>query len=634
MNSAESILKKYWGYDSFRSHQKEIIETVISGKDALALLPTGGGKSICYQVPAVMQEGICVVVSPLIALMKDQVEQLNAIGIPAVAVYSGLTKKQVDIELDNAVYGKNKLLYVSPERLITPLFIERLKKMHINLLAVDEAHCISQWGYDFRPPYLQIASIHQYIPQTPVIALTATATSKVLEDISNKLQLRNPAKFKQSFERSNLRFIVREEEDKYRKMLDTLRKVNGPGIVYVRNRRKTQEIAEYLQRNNISADYYHAGLEISERAAKQDNWIKNKCRIIVCTNAFGMGINKPDVRIVLHWDIPESIEAYYQEAGRAGRDGKVAYAGLIYNTHDKVELDRTISDLQYDPAFIRQVYNQLGTYFQLAFGAGEGESFDLDISDFANNIKQKAAEIYKAIRVLEYNGYLYFNEPIDRISTVHFTVNHELLYRFQIENSAREPVIKMLLRMCPGILDAYVPIRESEIAFQLGYSRNDLVQSLDYLQKQQLLDYHPVSGKAQITYVKERMQPENLRIDTTLLQVLKQNHKDRIDSILRYVENKTECRVKNILQYFDEQYSRCDQCDICVERNKLNLEDKEFKRLYGWLKTTLTQKQITPEQLYAMDLPLRKEKFIELLLFMTDNKIVEHTKDNILKWRN
>ncbi|MBP9548499.1 MAG: RecQ family ATP-dependent DNA helicase [Chitinophagales bacterium] len=633
MEKAIDILKKYWGYNEFRPQQQEIIETVAAGKDSLALLPTGGGKSICYQIPALMHPGICIVISPLIALMKDQVEQLNALKIPAVAVYSGLTKKQVDIELDNAAYGKYKLLYISPERLISPLFKERLKKMQVNLLAVDEAHCISQWGYDFRPPYLQIALVHEIIPDTPIIALTATATTQVMNDISEKLQLKNPTIFKSSFERDNIHFVVREEEDKFHKLIETLRSVKGSGIVYVRNRRKTKEIAEYLNRNHIPADFYHAGLEITERAKKQDNWIRNKKRIMVCTNAFGMGINKPDVRIVIHWDIPESIEAYYQEAGRAGRDGIISFAGLIYNKHDIDELARIQSEQHLEPDVIKKIYHQMGSYLKLAYGAGVGESFDFDITEFSNAVKIPAKHVYRAIQILQQNGYLYFNEPMDRISTIHFTVDHETLYRFQVENKLKEPVIKMLLRMCPGILDGYVPVRESEIAFQLSYSRHDFINELIYLQQNKILEYNPVSGKSQLTFIVERLHEENINLDTALLNTLRIKSEKRLEAMSQYTLNKTECRVKEILAYFDERYSRCNRCDICMEKNKLGLADVEFNKVYSWLQKQLNKKSLSPEQIYEMSLPIRKEKFIEALLFMTDNKIIIHKPDNLLEWR-
>lgn len=633
MKSASDILKEFWGYDTFRPKQREIIETVVSGKDALVLLPTGGGKSLCYQLPALMRPGICIVISPLIALMKDQVEQLKAKRIPAVAVYSGLTKKQIDVELDNAAYGKYKLLYVSPERLTTTLFKERLRNMQVNLLAVDEAHCISQWGYDFRPPYLEIASVQSIIPDTPLMALTATATSQVLADISEKLQLRTPAIFKSSFERENIHFIVREEENKYQKLVDTLRSVNGSGIIYVRNRRKTKEIAGFLNRQSIAADFYHAGLEITERAQKQDAWIQGKCRIMVCTNAFGMGINKADVRIVIHWDIPESLEAYYQEAGRAGRDGRSAYAGLFYNRHDMEELSRLQSEQNPDPATIKKIYRQIGSYLRLAYGAGEGESFDFDLSEFANAIQMPASVVFKAIRVLQQNGYLYFSEPPDRISTIRFTVDYETLYRYQVEHVKKEPVIKMLLRMCPGILEDYVPLHESEIAFQLSYSRQDLVSELLFLRQSDILDYQPVSGKSQITFITERLHEENIDMNLERLNTLRIQSEKRFDAIAQYALNKTECRMKTILNYFDETYTRCNRCDICKEKNKLELSDMEFNAVYQWIKQHLLQSPLKPEQIYSLELPVRKEKFMEALAYMTDNRIISLTADNLLRWR-
>ncbi|MFN3938982.1 MAG: ATP-dependent DNA helicase RecQ [Chitinophagales bacterium] len=633
MTPAEQILKKYWGFDTFRPLQQEIIESVLDGNDTIALLPTGGGKSVCYQIPALINHGLCIVISPLIALMKDQVEQLRSKEIPSVAIYSGLSKRELDIELDNAAYGKYKFLYVSPERLVTPLFRERLKKMQVNLLAIDEAHCISQWGYDFRPPYLQIAELRAFIAATPVIALTATATSQVMTDIQEKLQLKNPVIFKSSFERKNIRLIVREEEDKFKKLAAILKKMQGAGIVYVRNRRKTKEIADFLQRQNISADFYHAGLPHAERTLKQDNWIKNKCRIIVCTNAFGMGIDKPDVRIVLHWDIPESIEAYYQEAGRGGRDGKVAFAGLIYNRHDIDELIRMHDGQQNTPAFIKQIYHQLGNYFQLAFGAGEGESFPFDVVEFCLKTNTDIKSTLGALKILQQHGYIYLTEPINKMSSVHFIVDHETLYRFQVENKTKESLIKMLLRSCPGVLDEYVAIKETELANAMSMHRQDLIKQLQYLQERKLLDYNPVTGEPQITFVTERLSSDNLKLDNTLLRMLSENKRKRMEAMLQYVVNKTECRTKTILHYFDEPYTRCNHCDICVERNKLNLSDKEFNKVYVWLEKVLGRQAKSPEEVYSMDLPLRREKFLEAVSFMTDNKIMVLTKDNKLLWK-
>ncbi|MFT6148003.1 MAG: ATP-dependent DNA helicase RecQ, partial [Saprospiraceae bacterium] len=442
----QEVLKKFWGFDNFRSMQLEIIKSVLDGKDTLALLPTGGGKSICFQIPALCQEGICIVVSPLIALMKDQVHNLNKRGIPAVAIYSGMHYREIDRVFDNCAYGKIKFLYLSPERLMTDLAQERIKKMNVNLIAIDEAHCISQWGYDFRPPYLEIAKIRILHPKVPFLALTATATPEVVTDIQERLEFKTENVFQKSFRRDNLAYVVLNDEGKLEKMLSILQKVKGSSVVYVRNRKKTKEAAQFLQLNNIYADFYHAGLTNDVRSKKQDAWINNQTRVMVSTNAFGMGIDKPDVRTVIHLTLPDSLEAYFQEAGRAGRDGNRAFSILLYSETDKVELERQFE--QSYPAFseIKQVYRALGSYFQLAIGSGLGESFDFDLIEFCRHYKFKVVETFNALKILMHEGWLFMTEAVYVPSSLMVKATKEDLYDYKLRNKGFENLITTILR--------------------------------------------------------------------------------------------------------------------------------------------------------------------------------------------
>ncbi len=633
MPGLTEILKKYFGYDSFRPLQEEIMQSVLDGRDTLALLPTGGGKSLCFQVPALAKEGICLVISPLIALMKDQVQNLQKRNIPALAVYSGMSYKEIDKTLDNCIYGSYKFLYVSPERLLTEMFRERIKKMNVNLLAIDEAHCVSQWGYDFRPPYLQIAEIRKELKNVPVIALTATATIKVCEDIADKLGFKDQKIFRAGFVRENISLIVRKTENKDQKLLEILRNVNGSGVIYVRNRKKTKHIAEFLQRNKINADFYHAGLDHETRNLKQDNWLHNKTRIITCTNAFGMGIDKPDVRVVVHLDLPESLEAYYQEAGRGGRDGNTAYAGLIYDESDILNLAKMI-ETQYPPVeYIRQVYHQLGNYVQIAIGAGAGETFDFDLVGYCKQFQLKPSEVLHALKILQQNNLIYITDAINKSSTVFVKVDRETLYRYQIENKSLEPFIKMILRTAPGVFDDITPVREKELAYHLSIDVPKVIEVLVFLDKQGIIEYAPVKIKPQLTFIKERLSSDDIALDVHLMKWLEDMARKRMDAVTGYAFNKAECRMQNLLRYFGEETPRCGKCDICIERNKLELSEKEFDSIYNWLKQVISADSISPEELNSMKAPYRKGKILEALSFMTDNGIILHTKDNLLLWK-
>jgi len=568
MNETE-ILKQYWGFTSFRPVQEDIIRAVMSGEDTLALLPTGGGKSLCFQVPAMAKEGICIVVSPLIALMKDQVENLKAKGINAVAIYAGMGKREIDILLDNCIYGPVKFLYLSPERLLSDLVKTRISYMNVNLIAVDEAHCISQWGYDFRPPYLRISELREIHPEVPMIALTATATQFVRDDIMEKLALKTPKVFVQSFARKNLSYVVYDLEDKYKKLLSIVNNVKGTGLVYVRNRRETSEVALFLKRNNIAADFYHAGLESAERSSRQNGWKQNKIRVMVATNAFGMGIDKPDVRFVVHLDLPESLEAYYQEAGRAGRDGRRSFAVLLANRSDQAALKAKYTDSFPNVEEIKKTYHYLGTYFQLAYGAGAGTSFSFDLADFCKRFHLGVIKTIGALKFLEHDGYITLSENIFLPSRVLFTAGNEDVYRFQIENSGYDPLIKTILRSYGGMFDHYANISESDIAKRLGTSFNNVVRQLNVLQEQGLLSYLKQSDQPQLQFVMARVDLLHLDTDVKYIALRKKIQEAQITAVLAYTKNEV-CRSIQLLAYFDEPNAdKCGACDICLAEKKL-----------------------------------------------------------------
>lgn len=566
--SEVEILKRYWGFDSFRPLQDEIIRSVLNGNDTLALLPTGGGKSLCFQVPAMVMEGICIVVSPLVALMKDQVEGLKEKGINAVAIYAGMGKREIDILLDNCIYGNIKFLYLSPERLLSELVRERISYMNVNLIAVDEAHCVSQWGYDFRPPYLLVSEIREIHPKVPVLALTATATQFVRNDIVDKLQFKNAKIFVQSFARKNLSYVVLNDEDKHKKLIDIVKNVKGSGLVYVRNRRETSEIALFLKRNGIAADFYHAGVEKEERFKRQEDWKKNVIRVMVATNAFGMGIDKPDVRFVVHLDLPDSLEAYYQEAGRAGRDGTRSYGVLLSNKSDQMALQAKYTNSFPTLDEIKKIYHYLGNYFQLAFGAGEGLSFNFDIADFCKRFNVGVIKTLAALKFLERDGYITLSENVFLQSRVLFTVGNEDVYRFQIENAGYDPLIKAVLRSYGGAFDQYVKIQEAEIAKKVRTSFNDVVRLLNNLQDQGILSYLPQTDQPQLQYIRARVDLLHIDIDVKYIELRKKIQTDQINAVLAYA-GKPECRSVQLLAYFDEPDSeKCGVCDICLAEKK------------------------------------------------------------------
>lgn len=565
-NKSLSILKSYWGHDSFRPLQADIIDSILKGRDTLALMPTGGGKSICFQIPALQREGICIVISPLIALMKDQVENLRKRGIEAVAIFSGMSKREVDITLDNCIFGNIKFLYLSPERLYSDLVKERIRYMKVNLFAIDEAHCISQWGYDFRPPYLQLIQLRELHANVPFLALTATATTQVVDDIQEKLGFLTPNVFSMSFRRSNLAYMALAEEDKMGRMMRMIHKLGGSGVVYVRNRRETQEVAQYLVNHGISADFYHAGLDNNMRSLKQESWTNNKIRVIVATNAFGMGIDKPDVRFVLHLDIPDSLEAYYQEAGRAGRDGKKAFPVLMYQQADRDRLWENYEASFPSVKFIYQVYHHLGNYYQMAYGAGKGLSLDFDVVDFTRKYQLDLMPTLSALRFLERDGWLSVSEAVFIPSRFKFEVDFQELYKFQVQSAKYDPLIKLILRNYGGSFDFYISINEYELARKLKVSYTTIVELFKGMEKMQIASYLPKTDAPQLEFLQARIDYKNLYIDTAFIAERKKLKEQQILAIDQYLDEKT-CRSMVLQNYFGEiEELVCGECDLCLMR--------------------------------------------------------------------
>jgi len=612
------ILQKYWGYTTFRPLQEDIVRSALEGRDTLALLPTGGGKSICFQVPALCQEGICMVISPLIALMKDQVHNLDRRGIPAAAIFSGMSHQQIDIVFENACNGQYKFLYVSPERLQTPMARERIKRMNINLLAVDEAHCVSQWGYDFRPPYLQITDIRKLIPKVPVLALTATATAEVLLDIQDKLGFRAPNVFRQSFVRSNLSYSVLYEDKKREKLLDILRRVPGTGIVYARSRGETKEIAHVLVQNGINADYYHAGLPGEERSAKQEAWVSGKTRIIVSTNAFGMGIDKPDVRIVVHLHLPDTLEGYFQEAGRAGRDGQKSYATLLYAPGDGASLRFHLQSAFPAMELVRRVYQALGSHTQLAIGAGLGESFDFDLSNFCHVFKFDQAPTHSALRLLELEGWIFMSDASASPARAHVTATREELYNYQLRNKQADTVLKTLLRAYPGMQSDFVDISEMVVAKYAKLPAEVVQQILQTAQNEGILLYEPRKEKPQLTFTRERVAAENLTIDLQKFNMRKKRAEERVERAIQFAETR-QCRSQQLLAYFDEPESKtCGICDVCTGRHKVELPTSSFEVYEKKIREVLRHEPLPLDEILKAFALKRQDAVAQVLNYLLD----------------
>src|SRR5688572_27548789 len=630
------ILKEYWKYDSFRPLQEDVMNSILEGNDVLALMPTGGGKSLCYQVPALAKEGLCLVISPLIALMKDQVENLRRKNITAYAIYSGMSRAEVINTLKVATNSNCKFLYVSPERLETNLFKEYLPGMNVSLVAVDEAHCISQWGYDFRPPYLRIAALREELPNVPILALTASATKEVQDDICEKLtsplaplqrrgehQSANWNIFRQSFERKNLSYSVFKVDSKINKVIEILNKVPGSAIVYCKSRRRTKEIAELLQLQNIVADFYHAGLPQQERNRRQEDWIKNNTRVIVCTNAFGMGIDKPDVRSVVHADIPDCLENYYQEAGRAGRDGQKSFAVLLYDDKDITELEGMAAIRYPSLETIKEVYRSVANYLQVPAGTGEGLYFDFDINDFVKKFKLTTYTAIYSIKALEQDNWIALNEQVFLPSKIKFTTNKEALYDFERSHPELEPVVKALLRGYEGIFDFPTSISEIVLTRLLNKDVEEVKKDLSLLHKYGIIHYEPQKDSPQLYFPRHRVKAEDLSINMDLYQKRQQKFVARVKNIVQYVSELVTCRSKMIGTYFgDNKLNNCKVCDNCLRQKKVHIDEKEFEKISDRIQTVLAPQPLPSKELLDQLGAIKKEKAWKVIEFLqAENKL-------------
>jgi len=625
------ILKKYWGYEAFRPLQEDIIRSVAAGNDTLALMPTGGGKSITFQVPAMAKPGLCLVITPLIALMKDQVENLRTRNIKAYAIYTGMTHSEVELVLDNCINDeKTKFLYCSPERLGSESFISRIKLMNINLLAIDESHCISQWGYDFRPAYLQIAKIRDIIPDVPVLAVTATATPIVVDDIQEKMGFKKKNVFRKSFERKNLIYLVREVDDKNRYMLRIMNNLKGSGIVYVRNRLKTKEVSEFLNNNNISADFYHAGLTTEVRDQKQNDWKSGKTRVIVATNAFGMGIDKPDVRFVIHIDLPDTLEAYFQEAGRAGRDERQAFAILLYHKSDKTKLQQRTEQTFPPIEDIRRVYDCLGSFLQIPIGSGKDNSFNFDLSLFVKTYRLSIMLVHSSLKLLQQCGYISYSEDVNNPSRILFTVGRDELYRYQVSNANEDNLIKSILRTTTGVFTEYRPIDESELARHLNCSRDTIYQILKKLSHDRIVSYIPQNSLPQIMYTEERLPAKSLYFSPDQYINRRHLYEQKINAVIEYA-TKFECRVKQLLQYFDSEGSKmCGTCDVCTHKHETDMTEYDFTEISSLIENCLSKEPVAPDLLPDI-IHKPQDKVSRIVRWMLDNSIVTQTDNKLLK---
>ncbi len=619
MNKYQEILKQYWGYDSFRDLQEEIITSIGEGKDTLGLMPTGGGKSITFQVPALAQEGICIVITPLIALMKDQVQNLRKREIKALAIYSGMTRQEILTALENCIFGNYKFLYISPERLDTEIFRTKLRSMKVSMITVDESHCISQWGYDFRPAYLKIAEIRELLPEVPVLALTATATPEVVTDIQARLKFREGNVFRMSFERKNLAYIVRKTDNKTKEILYILQRISGSAIIYVRNRRRTKEITELLMNEGITADFYHAGLDNAVKDLRQKRWQSGEVRVMVATNAFGMGIDKPDVRIVLHLDLPDSPEAYFQEAGRAGRDGEKAYAVILYSKSDKTTLHKRVVDTFPDKEYILNVYEHLQYYYQMAMGDGFQCIREFNLEEFCRKFKYFPVPVDSALKILTQAGYLEYTDEQDNSSRILFTIRRDELYKLREMGKEAEALIQSILRSYTGVFTDYAYISEESLAIRTGLTRQQIYNILVTLTKRRIVDYIPRKKTPYIIYTRERLELRFLHIPPSVYEERKARYEARIKAMEEYVTTENICRSRMLLRYFGEKNEHnCGQCDVCLSKRATdNLSEKSYEEVKRQILNFLSHSPLTPAET-ADQIKAEKEDIGQVIRYLLD----------------
>jgi ATP-dependent DNA helicase RecQ len=632
IDTYRQILTKYWGFTSFKPLQEQIIMSIAEGKDTLGLMPTGGGKSITFQVPAMAHDGICLVVTPLIALMKEQVGRLNSIEIKSVAIHTGMNREEIDIALENCIYGDYKFLYVSPERIATTVFQAKVHRLNLSLVAVDEAHCISQWGYDFRPSYLKIAALRDIIDEkVPFLALTASATPQVIEDIMTRLAFRGRNVLKTSFERKNISYLVRNVEDKPKYLLSTLNKVKGSGIVYVRSRKKSKEIAELLVGSGINADFYHAGLTPELRDKKQAAWSSGETRVIVSTNAFGMGIDKADVRFVIHWDIPDCIESYFQETGRAGRDNKPSYAVLLFSGADKSRLNDMMRQRFPPVEKIKDIYEALCNFLEVPIGSGKDGVYDFNMSGFVSRFRLPVTETYNSLLFLQKEGYLEFTEEINNPSRVHFVTGRDDLYKFQVANEAFDGFIKLLLRSYTGMFTEFVPINEETLSKKSAISHDTIYQFLVKLSNQNIIRYIPGKKTPLVIFTEERLDRKSLVISPENYSRVKDKYVLRLNKMIEYAEMNNRCRSVILLEYFGEESDRCGICDVCRERNELDLSKYEFDLILEEIKEVLASENTDAEELVKR-INYPEDKVIKVMRWLLDHNKIVKDKDYKLTW--
>lgn len=626
----KEILKQYWNYDNFRGIQEEIIESIGKGHDTLGLMPTGGGKSITFQVPALAQPGLCLVITPLIALMKDQVRNLRDREIKALAVYSGMTREEIVVALENCIFGDYKFLYISPERLDTDIFRAKLRNMKINMITVDESHCISQWGYDFRPAYLKISEIRELLPTVPVLALTATATPEVVKDIQTKLGFREDSRiFRMSFERKNLAYIVRNTESKQEELLHILNSVSGSAIVYTRNRKRTREVAELLVNNEITATFYHAGLNNDVKDQRQKSWLSGESRVMVATNAFGMGIDKPDVRLVIHVDLPDSPEAYFQEAGRAGRDGQKAYAVLLYAKSDKATLSKRITDTFPDKEYIRKVYEDVNYYFQMAMGDGLGCTFAFNLDEFCRNFKHFPVQADSALKILTRAGYLEYTDEQDNASRILFTIHRDELYKLRETDPETEKLINVILRSYTGLFTDYAYINEDSLAIRSGLTRQRIYEILLMLTRRHILHYIPRKKTPYIIYTRERQEAGRLAITRDIYEERKESYITRIKAMTEYATAEDKCRSRMLLRYFGEKNEHnCGLCDVCLSKHHSGMKLGEFQEMENQIREQLETSPLSAATLLNR-INGEREKAERVLSYLLSEEIIQ-SNDGIL----